>query len=158
MATCSATSWMPWRIAWMPLVRTGCGLRADRRRCYACTESCGDSLPCTFFGGPGRIRTCGTRFRKPLLYPLSYGALAERLTEPLGNTRHSRLVTTGEAHGAHTGLPCRVHVRLRQRRRRTEGEEAWTRRWWTSPRGDASRSGSTTASSGWRAITSTAPR
>jgi hypothetical protein len=23
-------------------------------------------------GGPGRIRTCGTRFRKPLLYPLSY--------------------------------------------------------------------------------------
>ena len=21
---------------------------------------------------PGRIRTCGTRFRKPLLYPLSY--------------------------------------------------------------------------------------
>ena len=22
---------------------------------------------------PGRIRTCGTRFRKPLLYPLSYG-------------------------------------------------------------------------------------
>ena len=25
-------------------------------------------------GGPGRIRTCGTRFRKPLLYPLSYEA------------------------------------------------------------------------------------
>ncbi len=23
-------------------------------------------------GAPGRIRTCGTRFRKPLLYPLSY--------------------------------------------------------------------------------------
>ena len=22
---------------------------------------------------PGRIRTCGTRFRKPMLYPLSYG-------------------------------------------------------------------------------------
>jgi hypothetical protein len=34
---------------------------------------------------PGRIRTCGTRFRKPLLYPLSYeggraqGYLAEDL-------------------------------------------------------------------------------
>ena len=28
-------------------------------------------------GGPGRIRTCGTRFRKPLLYPLSYGAREE---------------------------------------------------------------------------------
>jgi hypothetical protein len=24
-------------------------------------------------GAPGRIRTCDTRFRKPLLYPLSYG-------------------------------------------------------------------------------------
>ena len=23
-------------------------------------------------GAPGRIRTCDTRFRKPLLYPLSY--------------------------------------------------------------------------------------
>src|ERR1700681_4142675 len=25
---------------------------------------------------PGRTRTCDTRFRKPLLYPLSYGAIA----------------------------------------------------------------------------------
>ena len=25
-------------------------------------------------GGPERIRTSDTRFRKPLLYPLSYGA------------------------------------------------------------------------------------
>jgi hypothetical protein len=25
-------------------------------------------------GGPGRIRTCDARFRKPTLYPLSYGA------------------------------------------------------------------------------------
>ncbi|SPD88844.1 protein of unknown function [Micropruina glycogenica] len=25
-------------------------------------------------GGPSKIRTCDTRFRKPLLYPLSYGA------------------------------------------------------------------------------------
>ena len=24
-------------------------------------------------GAPSRIRTCDTRFRKPLLYPLSYG-------------------------------------------------------------------------------------
>ena len=28
----------------------------------------------SFFGGPDRIRTCDTWFRKPLLYPLSYGA------------------------------------------------------------------------------------
>lgn len=26
-------------------------------------------------GAPGRIRTCGSRFRKPLLYPLSYEGL-----------------------------------------------------------------------------------
>ena len=25
-------------------------------------------------GDPGRTRTCDTRFRKPVLYPLSYGA------------------------------------------------------------------------------------
>ncbi len=25
-----------------------------------------------WFGAPGRIRTCDTRFRKPMLYPLSY--------------------------------------------------------------------------------------
>jgi hypothetical protein len=24
-------------------------------------------------GAPGTIRTCDTRFRKPMLYPLSYG-------------------------------------------------------------------------------------
>ena len=30
-------------------------------------------------GAPGRIRTCDTRFRKPLLYPLSYeGAASQR--------------------------------------------------------------------------------
>jgi hypothetical protein len=27
-------------------------------------------------GAPGRIRTCDTRFRKPLLYPLSYEGAA----------------------------------------------------------------------------------
>ena len=26
-------------------------------------------------GAPGRIRTCDTRFRKPMLYPLSYEGL-----------------------------------------------------------------------------------
>jgi len=29
-------------------------------------------LTCPFTGALGRIRTCDTRFRKPLLYPLSY--------------------------------------------------------------------------------------
>jgi hypothetical protein len=30
-------------------------------------------------GAPGRIRTCDARFRKPTLYPLSYGGGAGRL-------------------------------------------------------------------------------
>ncbi len=32
------------------------------------------SLTLTTSGDPSKIRTCDTRFRKPLLYPLSYGA------------------------------------------------------------------------------------
>ena len=32
-------------------------------------------LTSVFIGGPSRNRTCDTRFRKPLLYPLSYGAI-----------------------------------------------------------------------------------
>ena len=31
------------------------------------------------FGAPSRIRTCDTRFRKPLLYPLSYGGQGHRV-------------------------------------------------------------------------------
>src|SRR3954454_17396678 len=157
---------MPWRIAWMPLVRTGCGLRADRRRCYACTESCGDSLTCTFFGGPGRIRTCGTRFRKPLLYPLSYGAVAWRrvVAAPMGRgypvageplatpgssqevrpTQHPRATVPGHTSGSGNGAG-------------DERTGTWTRRWWTSLRRGASRSGWTTVSWGWPATTSTAP-
>ena len=50
-----------------------------------------------------------------MLYPLSYGgggvtgwnrrADAERLSGPLGNTRHTRLVTTGETNWRVSGLP-----------------------------------------------------
>ena len=32
--------------------------------------------------GPGRIRTCDARFRKPTLYPLSYGADVQRSCAP----------------------------------------------------------------------------
>jgi hypothetical protein len=32
-------------------------------------------------GAPGRTRTCDTRFRKPLLYPLSYGGEIASRTE-----------------------------------------------------------------------------
>ena len=62
-----------------------------------------DAVRTVMTGGPGRIRTCGTRFRKPLLYPLSYGAprradtpvdgrCAEAIGSP-GNTCRARLVT-----------------------------------------------------------------
>src|SRR4051794_23043033 len=69
-----------------------------------------------------------------MLYPLSYGGsergrpiaappMAKRLSGPVGNTRHTRLVVRGEGCGPHGGLPCRVHVGLRQRRRGTEGRD-----------------------------------
>ena len=38
--------------------------------------------------GPGMIRTCGTWFRKPLLYPLSYGANSKSL--PINGFENSR--------------------------------------------------------------------
>ena len=53
-------------------------------------------------------------------------------------------------------LRCPSTHEPRQRRRRRGRWGTWTSRWWTSPRGDASRSGTATASSGWPAITSTA--
>ena len=31
------------------------------------------------FSAPGRIRTCDARFRKPMLYPLSYGSGAPQI-------------------------------------------------------------------------------
>lgn len=34
-------------------------------------------------GDPSKIRTCDTRFRKPLLYPLSYGAKTGENVRPL---------------------------------------------------------------------------
>lgn len=36
-------------------------------------------------GAPGRIRTCDTRIRRPLLYPLSYEGTASRV--PAENVR-----------------------------------------------------------------------
>ena len=45
------------------------------------THSIGDER---LADAPGRIRTCGARFRKPLLYPLSYrGPKFNRLVAPL---------------------------------------------------------------------------
>ncbi len=41
----------------------------------AAVGAAGKALTCTFSGGPGQIRTGDTRFRKPMLYPLSYGAV-----------------------------------------------------------------------------------
>ncbi len=34
---------------------------------------CREAASLIHAGAPGKIRTCDTRFRKPLLYPLSYG-------------------------------------------------------------------------------------
>jgi hypothetical protein len=36
------------------------------------------------YDAPGRTRTSDTRFRKPLLYPLSYEGRKVRLSDPFG--------------------------------------------------------------------------
>ena len=38
-------------------------------------------------GAPGRIRTCDTRFRKPMLYPLSYEGLLYAFAQHAGECR-----------------------------------------------------------------------
>jgi hypothetical protein len=53
-------------------------------------------LACENASAPGRIRTCDTRFRKPLLYPLSYeGWLRRWPSVPMHHTR------SGVGHGHH---------------------------------------------------------
>jgi hypothetical protein len=44
------------------------GIAAQEARGTRTEKLAGQRLDCA----PGRIRTCDTRFRKPLLYPLSY--------------------------------------------------------------------------------------
>src|SRR5204863_9602693 len=58
---------------------------------------------------PGRIRTCGTRFRKPLLYPLSYGGPPDRLAQTGWRSRSRRVYR------------CPTVARLRVGRRRCQG-------------------------------------
>ncbi len=47
-----------------------CGLE-DAWLCFPALRQAQGTVP--GLGAPSRIRTCDTRFRKPLLYPLSYG-------------------------------------------------------------------------------------
>ena len=62
-------------------------------------------------GAPGRDRTCDLRFRKPLLYPLSYGSgeCSESSSEMVGDGRSTRWE--------------RVPARSRGRRERSSGPE-----------------------------------
>ncbi len=45
------------------------------------------------WGAPGRNRTCDTRFRKPMLYPLSYGGVDPPLVWALVDESTTRKVT-----------------------------------------------------------------
>ena len=40
---------------------------------------------------PGRIRTCDPRFRKPMLYPLSYGGAPSQYPEPRADVQAGRV-------------------------------------------------------------------
>ena len=65
-------------IVWMLLLlkMSGTNLARTKIRLIASTKRVSRKPRyCSEFGcGPGRIRTCDARFRKPTLYPLSYGA------------------------------------------------------------------------------------
>jgi hypothetical protein len=86
-----------------------CGPRTGPAADQAVGETAGQR------GAPGRIRTCGTRFRKPLLYPLSYGGPA---TTPAPTVRglpqvsrtRGRAVCQGRRGRSAMALECDVAV------------------------------------------------
>ncbi len=59
-------------------VQPGADFAHQGRRCVVVDEMVGVGDECYrgVIGAPGRIRTYDTRFRKPMLYPLSYGSVA----------------------------------------------------------------------------------
>jgi site-specific recombinase XerC len=59
--------------------RTFRGLAADRTWSRYRPARRSSGLTCGKVGAPGRIRTCDARFRKPTLYPLSYGGVRTSL-------------------------------------------------------------------------------
>ncbi len=75
-------------------------------------------------GAPGRNRTCDTRFRKPLLYPLSYeGANAQLTCQPIPTTaRECQRVPTAAA-----GRPAEHTWSTRSRRRPSRYQRVPTR-------------------------------
>jgi hypothetical protein len=53
-----------------------CSTFVPRRQFASASSEARNALTWAFLGAPGRIRTCDARFRKPTLYPLSYGGLS----------------------------------------------------------------------------------
>ena len=52
--------------------------------CLRCLDTAVSDVSRHRNGAPGRIRTCDARFRKPTLYPLSYGSSAVWLAREAG--------------------------------------------------------------------------
>src|SRR5262245_48000560 len=89
-------------------------------------------------GAPGRIRTCDTRFRKPLLYPLSYEGAAFYGTCPpvhrCSRERTSVLRGSADQLGARTALSKIICCQVCFRRRtgscvcpqRTDHDRVWS--------------------------------
>src|SRR5207302_10128562 len=66
------------------------------------------------YGAPGRIRTSDARFRKPTLYPLSYGGLEQLRSGSNSNSTRSKPLATG---------PARAHASPLGRQRRVDGRQ-----------------------------------
>jgi hypothetical protein len=63
----------------IPSSQSNQSVRADQKWIFETNEVLTGLL-----GAPGTIRTCDTRFRKPLLYPLSYGGQERAVHSPTG--------------------------------------------------------------------------
>jgi hypothetical protein len=60
------------------------------------------------FGAPGRIRTYGLRFRKPTLYPLSYGGVVRAPTSGSRCTDLNPAPCEGIVHAARAYVACTI--------------------------------------------------
>src|SRR5205807_6370715 len=92
------TAWMPISPVFWPLPPQAA---TSQNRVLTCADT---------FGAPGRNRTYDTRFRKPVLYPLSYegGACVKRGRKPVAELRSSfgtSILAVGAGRSAVPGAP-----------------------------------------------------
>jgi hypothetical protein len=94
---------------------SGRHVAAQRCRLTGADTGCSAGISADLWGAPGRIRTCDTRFRKPLLYPLSYEGAShkgtcQRLSPAVRDAQ--RLSAAADPTGARTPITRAVVILL----------------------------------------------